>query len=132
MTTTTADATAAAEILQTLRQDTEQNLVQLRQRLLNLVATGISEAEQFRVLRADCGMLITQDGETYRLTGWGEGMRRAFLASQYEARAVADHWNARLTREQMVARCWVEVLPIGRALEIAIDEAEALLERLPA
>lgn len=128
---TTANATAAADTLQTLRQDTEQNLVQLRQRLADIVATGISEAEQFRALRADCGMLITLEGATYRLTGWGDGMRRAFLASQYEAQAVADHWNARLTREQMTSRCWVQVLPISRALEIAIDEAEAMLSNLP-
>lgn len=122
-----------ASILTDLRTTLTENIAKLQSRLADIAATGISEAEQFRVLRADCGMMITLSNDgTYRLVGTGDGMSGAFRASAFEAKAVADAWNSRLTREQMTARCWVEAIPIQRGLEIAIDEAQALLDNIPA
>jgi hypothetical protein len=123
-------ATTAHNVTAALRTTLETDIAALTARLADIAATGISTAEQFRVLYADCGMVVQEAGGVYRLGDTSEGMAAAFKAHLYEAQAVADAWNARLTREQMVSRCWVQVLPLATALERAIEEKEALLDAL--
>lgn len=127
--TTTA---SAHNVTAALRQSLESDIAALRALQQRLEDTGISEAEQFRVLWADCGMVVgeTEDGTKLRLVDASDGLRGAFKAHQYEAQATADAWNSRLTHEQSVARCAVQVLTLTAAATRGIEDREALLDTL--
>lgn len=107
-----------------LRRDLTEELDKRRAALAAMLRS--TRHSMYRVLYADCGMVIIEAGGVFRLGSIAN--HREFIVST--AQAAADRWNAALTREQMASRCWVNVLTVPQAYERAIEELEAVLDVL--
>lgn len=123
MTTTVS----AHNVTEALRADLARNIDQFTRRMADHAVS--TRHTNLRVLYADCGMVVMEENGKFRLTGPADLTSwREFNAA--DAQRAADRWNEQLTREQMVSRCWVNVLTIPQALERAADEAQAILDLL--
>ena len=126
--TTTAEALAQNAML-SLRDDLTSEVAIHREAAIR------AEADDVRayVLYADCGMVMGLNGNVGRLFGTRGALVSAHkFPTLAKAQAAADHWNSNLTHEQSAARCAVTPYQLADALGRAIEEIEALLEKLAA
>lgn len=125
--TTTA---SAHNVTADLKRALEGDLYGLRARLAD--ANRSTGHLPYRILYADCGMVVCEDQGAFRLADTGDALADARHFAASVAQRAADEWNGNLTHEQSAARCAVSVLTIPQAYERAIEEKEALLAALKA
>jgi hypothetical protein len=123
--------TSAQNTRAVIRDALEADLSALKGRVVDVLARCPEPQDQVCVIFADCGMVLSAFAGRVQLEGIGTGVG-LWTPRRPEAVRVADAWNAKLTAEQSAAKCWVKVLPLSEALERAIEDKEALLEKLAA